>query len=72
MKTTFDEIRQRLHEAGCDTPCTAVNDDGENIIIVAGKDEAGEYYQIITSQSNGWLRVNTYYKSGDQTESYKR
>lgn len=68
----FNEIKKMLNDAGMETPCNGKNESGEDVIITYGTDEAGPYYRVSTSQSNGWLKVNTYYESGDQTETYEK
>ena len=72
MLSSYEEIKKQLEDAGMDTPCTCTNEDGEIVIIEAGKDDAGVYYKLTTCQKNNWCRENTYYKSGDQTESYSK
>lgn len=68
--TTFNEIKRQV--AGHKLPCTAENENGEMIVIQYGKDEAGEFFQLMTMQHNDWVRVNTYYADGTVTETYKR
>ena len=44
------------------------NEDGEYVIVAVTKN----YAVITTSQKNGWLRNNTYWKDGTEEESYER
>ena len=45
---------------------TSTNEYGDNIIVEVFDDRL----KISTSQSNGWTRINEYYKDGTTTESY--
>ena len=44
-----------------------VNENGEDIFISIYKDSI----TVATSQSNGWRRVNTYYRNGDRDETFE-
>ena len=68
----FNEIKKMLDDAGMETPCNGKNESGEDIILTYGTDEVGPFYRVSVIQSNGWLRINTYYESGDQTETYEK
>ena len=67
---SYEEIKSQLDKAMMDTPCAGTNSDGEDVIVEHGKDEGGKFFSIATFQKNNWVRVNTYYESGDQTESF--
>lgn len=47
---------------------TGKNENGENVILIVGED----YRTTETLQSNGWIRVNTYWADGTTEEAYKR
>ena len=55
-----------------DLPLTATNEDGEEVIIEAYKDDDGTVWKISTLQSNGWTRINHYHKDGTIEELYSR
>ena len=73
----YDVIGPWLEENGfgpSDLPMVATNEDGESVIVeVYGTDENGNIiWQLTTSQKNGWLRIDVYYKDGTVEELYKR
>ncbi len=70
--TSYEEIRKQLEDAGVAVPCTGKNEDGETTIIEGGVDDNGLFYRITTCQNNDWCRINTYYKNGDITETFKK
>lgn len=58
-----------------------MDDYGKNGLLVTGKNAEGENVVLSvssdiitaeTAQSNGWIRVNTYYRDGTKEEMYKR
>lgn len=53
-------------------PCGGRNAAGEVVILEAGSLAGERFYRTKTFQENGWCRINTYYESGDQDETYKR
>ena len=44
------------------------NEDKEYVVVTV----TAEYAVITTSQKNGWLRNNVYWKDGTEEESYSR
>lgn len=65
---TFHYLKELVEKSGMDTPFTAVNNFGEDVIIERGED----FFCVTTVQSNDWLRINEYYKDGTITETYQR
>lgn len=58
---------------GKNLPLTAVNENGENMIIESGKDtELGIFFRVIVFQHNGWNRINIYYEDGTFEEEYSK
>lgn len=57
---------------GRETPLMGNNQDGEVVIVEAGRDDNGPYYRTTTAQNNNWCRINTYYEEGSVTESFER
>lgn len=47
---------------------TSTNEHNDNVMIEAKQD----VLIITTFQSNGWARINEYYKDGTTTESYSK
>lgn len=73
----YDVFKPWLTENGYaieDLPLAAENEDGEAVILqIAGTDERGDpIFEMTTAQSNGWLRINYYYRDGTVEETYKR
>ncbi|MBR3740974.1 MAG: hypothetical protein IKN04_11070 [Clostridia bacterium] len=58
--------------AGKTFPVMGSNENDELVVIVPGKDEAGNFFKVNTCQSNGWIRTNLFYENGDTCESYHR
>jgi hypothetical protein len=67
---TYKEIQSWCNNENI--PTFDINDDGENVIIEAGKNEMGKYYKLTTVQHNGWCRVNYYYEDGCMEETYEK
>lgn len=54
-------------------PVSAMNENGETVVIEQGKTEDGKhYYQLTTIQKNDWCRINCYYADGTIDETYDR
>lgn len=53
---------------GVDLPATAVNEDGDNVII----DCIDDCYRVATLQKNGWCKINIYHSDGTIEELYDR
>lgn len=51
-------------------PCTAVNEDGEDVIISEGMNEGMHYFHLQTMQHNGHVRLNDYYSNGTSEEYF--
>lgn len=62
---TFFSMYDRGEIAG---PYTAVNGDGEDMVITVSKD----LVEVRTYQKNGWIRINGYDRDGYRTESYAK
>ena len=59
--------------AGRVLPLAGRNSSGEAVVIEGGSEQgAGAFFKVTTAQSNNWCRVNTYYASGVQEETYHR
>jgi len=58
--------------AGKEFPLSAVNEDGENVIVDCGRDEDGGYFRLSALQANGWIRVNVYHEDGTLEEMFER
>lgn len=69
MQVLVDEYKQ----SGKTLPCTAINQDGDDVIISEGLTADNiRYYRTDTLQSNDWDRVTCYYEDGTITETYER
>ena len=68
----FNILVNQVESAGMSFPCGGTNCDGEYFILERGRDDAGEYVQMQTAQNNDWMRINTYYQDGSQTETFDR
>lgn len=62
----YKEIEEKTK--GVDLPITAVNEDGENVIINC----VDNCYRVTTLQKNGWCRTNIYHPDGTIEELYGR
>ena len=67
---SYSEIK-KLTE-GMEFPITAKNEDGENVIIEIGYVDGEMLFTLTTAQSNGWMRINTYWSDGTIEETYKK
>lgn len=52
-------------------PIAGVNKCGEHVIITHRNGD-DPYFQVSTLQTNGWIRINNYYKDGSTDEIYKK
>lgn len=68
--TEYQRMEKKLK--GKQLPWTGISNDGENVLYQRGRSDAGRFYQVSTIQSNGWMRINTYYEDGTQDETYKK
>lgn len=68
----YKELSKRI--AGFTLPISATNEKGENVIIERGANggEAGKSLTVLTSQKNGYVRINTYYEDGSSEELFER
>lgn len=67
----FDKLAKMTK--GKNLPLTAVNENGENMIIEGGKDtELGMFFRVTVCQHNGWNRINIYYEDGTFEEEYSK
>lgn len=62
----YKEIKAKTK--GIDLPATAVNEDGDNVII----DCIDDCYRVTTLQKNGWYRTNIFHPDGTIEELYDR
>lgn len=67
---TYQEIKKLTK--GKEFPMTAENENGEVVILEIGYVDGEMIFTVTTAQSNGWLRVNTYWEDGTIEETYKR
>ena len=65
----FDLV-QKYKSEGHLLPCTATNEDGENIIISEGMNDGMHCFHVQTMQNNGHIRVNDYYSNGESEEYF--
>ena len=70
--TSFKDIEKLVE--GKELPITGETEDGEFIMICAGRTEEGlgRSYQVETEQENGWSRIHTYWEDGTKEETFKR
>ena len=68
--TTFQDLKKMT--AGKTFPMTAVNADGEAVIVEAGKEGGVRFYKLSTAQHNNWLRINYIWEDGTMEELYER
>lgn len=52
-------------------PVVGTNEYGENVMIER-YDGDEPYFKVTTFQSNEWIRINYFYKSGNVDEIYER
>lgn len=57
---------------GLTFPLYTKNGAGENVIIEHGHDGQQGFFKQITSQHNGWTRVNYVYENGSSEELFER
>lgn len=51
---------------------TAINDNGESVVISTEPFEGSYCYRLDTCQHNGWIRTNYYYEDGSIDELFER
>lgn len=66
----YEKIKELVGDKSL--PLHGENENGESIVIEAGRNEVGEFYEVTTVQNNNWLRINTYYKDGTVEERYDK
>lgn len=69
---TYKEIEKATK--GKTFPLAGKNEDGENIIIQAGRDDdvGGRFFKLTTAQGNGWTRIEHIFEDGTTTEEYEK
>ena len=67
---TYAKLKQITQ--GKHLPAIGQNESGEHIIIEQGADDGGRFFRTTCAQSNGWVRVNTYYADGSTEELYDK
>lgn len=70
--TSFKDIEELV--AGHELPIGGENEDGEFIMITAGRTEEGlgRSYLVETAQENGWNVIHTYWEDGSKEETFRR
>lgn len=70
---TYEHIENMMGKLG-EIPLMGKDDEGNvTITEINGYDEDGfPTYKVSTSQANGWLRVNVYWKDGTVEEYYEK
>ena len=69
---SYVELKKQIEDAGFNLPCSAVNSDGEFILIEEGNTETKEhYYRLTTVQDNNRIRVNIYYEDGSSEQLFE-
>ena len=63
--TTYEEL---LNQFGYCEGMVGADIDGDNVIVTIDKESA----EVKTLQTNGWIRINTYYPDGTQDEAYRK
>lgn len=64
----MNDYEQLYKKYGLIGPQVGKNEDGEYVVVTITDESA----VVTTSQKNGWLRINTYYKNGICTEEYEK
>lgn len=64
-KKTVEEYGKRL-------PLSAINENGEDMIIEDDYNSGKHAYKITTVQHNNWCRINTYYQDGTSDEMFEK
>ncbi len=67
---TYDTLKQFCQ--GANLPATAINDNGESVVISTEPFEGSYCYRLDTCQHNGWIRTNYYYGDGSVDELFER
>lgn len=67
---TFKELERMVD--GRTLPLGAENEDGEPVIIEAGRTDGEKWFKLTTSQSNGWLRTNYIWENGTCEELFEK
>ena len=69
---SFKDIEELV--AGHDLPIGGENENGELVMICAGRTEEGlgRSYQVETAQKNGWNVIHTYWEDGSKEETFRR
>lgn len=63
--TTYEKL---LKAHGKISDLVGKNEHGENVIV-----SINDNFAVVTTlQNNGWLRSNTYYPDGTETEEYEK
>ena len=68
LKKLVDAEKRR----GKTLPCTATNENQDDVIISEGEVEGNHYFETQTLQKNGWIRINCYYADGTIDETFSR
>lgn len=68
--TTYEEIKVQVKD--CTLPTIGENENGEMVVVSAGKDDEGMYFKLTTMQENDWCRVEYFYETGIVTETYEK
>ena len=70
---TYEYIENMMGSLG-EIPTMSKDDEGNVVITeINGYDKDGfPTYKVSTSQPNGWLRVNVYWKDGTVEEYYEK
>lgn len=67
---TYQKLQQLTE--GLPLPLAGKNEHGENVIIELGSSCDNPFFKLITSQYNGWTRINLIYEDGSSDEFYRR
>lgn len=68
----YKSIKNLVENSGKSLPLSAENENGETVIIEQGAIDGMHYYSLKTAQSNGWIRINSYYSDGTIDETYTK
>jgi hypothetical protein len=68
---TFEELNELT--TGRTFPLAAENQDGEVVIIEAGRNKSGDrFFRLTTAQDNGWTRINYIWEDGTIEELFQK
>lgn len=67
---TFQELAELVKGKTC--PLDAENENGELVIIAAGRADGERFFKVTTFQKNGWQRINYIWENGTREELFEK